>query len=138
MDIGHEVRASEEGAWMHVTDKHGDPAWQLDPEEPDNLEKRKPVQIKFAGTDSSRYREAVDKRGGSRRNKRGSNPLDRTPEEWREDRAFLLASLTLFWDGIVVNKTVWECSFENAHKLFLLAPWIAEQADRFTGDRTNF
>jgi len=131
MDIGEEISRSEQGAALHVKDKKGMPALQ------DN---GTPVTITLAGTDSQRWRTAQD----TIANKRLKRVNSRTPngvksaEEVREDRAFLLASVTVAWEGIKVDGQPWDCNFETAKKLYLLAPFILEQVDEFVGDNQNF
>ncbi len=133
MDIGTEIKASEDGAKLNLKDKKGNPAINGTGE---------PVTITLAGTDSARWRKAEDVIG-NRRLKRanprtGAGAGAKSMEEQRDDRAFLLASVTLEWHGIVVNGQPWECSPEKAKELYLVAPFIAEQVDEFITDKANF
>ncbi len=136
MDIEAEAKASEEGAILHIKDKKGEPAYKAkaNPDDPDL-----PVTIMLVGHDSKKWREASDIVGNkriARANAGGGGP--RTMEEAREDRVFLLASATIAWDGIVVGGKELACNFNNAKRVYELAPFISDQVDAFIGNRANF
>lgn len=118
----------DEGALLELNDPYGNP-WL----KPDG----KPVTIRLAGMDTTRWQKARDsvfnrvlKTSGPR------GPQWKTAEEQRGDEAFMLASVTIAWDGV----TDTECTPANA-KQFYLSPqnnFIREQVDAFVGERRNF
>lgn len=128
MDIGAEIKASEDGALLHLKDKAGKPAMAAD---------GSPVTIRLAGTDSARWRRASDAIGDSRL-ERARSGGKASAHELHEENIALLAAMTLDWSGILVDAKTWDCTIENAKKLYLIAPWIYEQANEFVAKRANF
>src|SRR6516164_2410909 len=91
MDLSSFENAAEEGALLTIKDPAGHALLQDDG--------KTPVTILLAGTESPKWTKAMDNlqnRLMSAKDKRDANDL-------RKDRAALLASVTLDWDGIVVD-----------------------------------
>jgi hypothetical protein len=55
-----------------------------------------------------------------------------------EDQAKTLAQATIDWRGLKDGRSKVEFSAEIAERLYTNAPYIADQVDRFIGNRTNF
>lgn len=136
MDLSKYVTAAEEGTVYEVKDPNGEPLLQ----EGSTPEKPKPVTITLAGTDSERWTKAEDIIYNRRQ--KSSNPRNmfaaKTAEEQRQDAAFLLASVTLAWDGVVLDGKPLECTQANAKMLYLKVKMVREQVDAFLADRRNF
>lgn len=129
MDLATFAASSDEGATLELKDPAGEPLFKDDGSTP--------VTIKLAGSDSKRWRKAEDTVGDKRLKAAKSGGV-KSMEELRDQNAFLLASVTLSWDGIVVHDKELECNLENAKRLYLDYAWVREQVDSFVGDRRNF
>ena len=118
----------DEGAILELNDPNGNP-WL----KPDGT----PVTIRLAGMDTLRWQKAKDSVFNRVVKTSAPNrPAWKTAEEQRGDEAFMLASVTLGWDGV----TDAECTPANV-KQFYLTPknyFIREQVDAFVGERRNF
>lgn len=124
-DFGAVVKKSDDGAILHLKDPRGQPI---------------PPWIKLAGTNSKAYREASDVIG-DRRLKRVNSKTGtaaKSMEEFHQDQAYLYASVTLGWEGIVVNGQVLECNKENAQKFYAMVPFVLNQVSEFVEDQANF
>ncbi len=60
------------------------------------------------------------------------------PAESRQESLELLVACIASWQGVVFHGQQFEYSQENALKLLEEVPEVAEQIDRFVGDRRNF
>lgn len=130
MDLSAFSSASEDGATLHLKGPDGALLHQDD---------GSPITIKLAGNDSKRWRGCMDRVGDSRLKKVvPGRPSNYTMAEQRDDACTLLASVTLSWQGIIVDGTPMECTAENAKKLYQRFNWIREQVDEFVGERRNF
>ncbi len=132
MDLAKYKNAAEQGAVMEVRDPAGDVMYKDDG--------TTPVTITLAGTESKRWRKAEDSIGDKRLERAGTrnNTAAKSMQEARNDRAFLLAAVTLAWDGIVVDGQVLECTPKNAKDLYTQYDFITTQVDAFLAERKNF
>lgn len=100
-----------------------------------------PIYITVAGIDSETYQKAQRDVANKRLKKaagRGRIRLTTTAEEIEADQVELLARCTLGWENIDWEGKPYQCTLENARRLYLKAPWLREQVDLFIGDRANF
>ena len=133
MDLEAILVSEDEGVVLELKDPAGEPLLQSD---------GKPVWIKLAGTASNKWRKATDAIG-DRRIKTANPRNGTTPksmDEQRNDTAFLLASVTLAWDGIAFDGGPKECTQANAKALYSHPNliWIVNQVDDFLGEQRNF
>lgn len=94
-----------------------------------------PVKIHVMGSDSKRFRQAIDRvhrARGKRRNK------EQTLAGAEREAAELLAAVTTGWDGVEWEGKELPFNTENAVMLYMARPWIREQVDLFVGDAGNF
>lgn len=133
VDLSVYAADAEQGSKYEVKDPGGDPLYQ---DEAGKI----PVTITLAGTESALWRKAEDV--VYNRRLKSSNPRQnfaaKTAEEQRQDAAYLLASVTLAWDGIVFKGEKLECTRDNAKMIYLALPFLREQVDAFLGDKRNF
>lgn len=132
MDLAKYKSAAEQGAVMEVRDPAGDVMFKEDGSTP--------ITITLAGTESKRWRKAEDAVGDKRLERAGTRATTtaKSMREAREDRAFLLAAVTLAWDGIVVDGNPLECNQKNAKDLYIQYDFITTQVDAFLAERKNF
>lgn len=131
MDLARVTAAAEEGAVMEVKDPAGEPMIQ---------ENGKPVWIKFAGTESEKYRKARNVVGNRYLKTADARrpPMARTAEEGVADLAFQFASVTLAWEGIVDDGETLECNLANAKRIYTKYNFLLQQIDEFLGEKRNF
>lgn len=98
-------------------------------------DKKTPIKIKLAGTDSERWRSAQRKRTNARLK---SRQRSLTAEELESEGLELLVECTLGWQGMVYSGTPLECTPSNVRMVYQERPWVREQVDEFMGDRANF
>jgi hypothetical protein len=55
-----------------------------------------------------------------------------------DKKTSIIAKMINGWEGISVNGKPFKYNEKNALKLVVEYPWIAEQVDRFCGNRANF
>ncbi len=133
MDLDDLFVPETEGVILELKDPAGEPLLQSD---------GKPVSITLAGTASARWRKAQDAIGD--RYLKSANPrngaMAKTMDEQRNDMAFLLASVTLAWDGIAFDGGPKEFSLANAKRLYSHPKlgWVTSQVDLFLGEQRNF
>lgn len=130
MDLSTVSAAAEEGAILELKDPTGEPILKPD---------GKPVTITLAGMESKRFKRARNSIGD--RYLKNAGPTSRaakTMEEAIGDLAFQLASVTIAWDGVIVDGQELECTQANAKKVYLQYDWVREQVDSFVGNRANF
>jgi hypothetical protein len=131
LDFSNVSAAAEDGAVLELKDPAGEPILKDD---------GSPVTITLAGTESKKWkkaRNAVGDRYLKNANPRNSSPV-RTMDEALSDQAFQLASVTLAWDGVIVDGQELPCTHDNAKKIYLQYDWVREQVDLFVGERRNF
>ena len=128
MDLDSILIADDEGAILELKHK-GIPILKED---------GSPVTITVASTESAKWKKARR----TLRNKyiKIASPknIKTTAEEEEEDTAFLLASVTLAWDGIEFDGGPKECTIANARALYLRYDWVKSQVDDFLTDLGNF
>jgi hypothetical protein len=130
LDVVDTRKRSEEGVELVIVGGDGLPV-QI---------RGEPLAITFAGPDSARYAEGL-----RRAQKRQRDAAERRQELGEgEFQAIVLAECAISWKGVFTpdqgkdkGKPV-PCSREAALALFQQYPWIAFQAERFTGVRANF
>jgi hypothetical protein len=131
MDLASVAAAAEEGAVMEVKDPAGEPMVQTN---------GKPVWIKFAGTESERWRKARNSVGNRylKTAEPRRQPGPRTAEEGIADLAFQYASATLAWEGIVDEGQEIEFNIANAKRIYSKYEFLRQQIDEFLGEKRNF
>lgn len=114
MDIKqlYTVEAHEEGAEIRIVSP-------IDGKETD-------FYIMVRGIDSKQYREAVRDYHRKMLNKEDGGEID------------LLVSVTKGWRGLKDGKDEVQFTEENARNLYMNAPSISAQIDKFVADRKNF
>lgn len=133
MDLESLIVPEDEGVRLELKDPAGEPLLK-----PDGT----PISITLAGTASDRWRKAQDTIGD--RWLKSANPrngaIRKTMEEQRNDTAFLLASVTLAWDGISFDGGPKDCTPQNAKRLYSHPKlgWLTQQVDEFLGEQRNF
>ena len=115
IDQLYTVDSHEKGAEMQVKDQNGN---SLD------------MHITVAGTDSKVFRNAKTEM------MRDIVSDDNSDKE--EIRAKALAAVTLSWRGFLNKGKEFTFSQEKAEKLYINAPYVMDQVDKFIGDRANF
>lgn len=93
------------------------------------------VFLTLLGADSRVYQAARDEQA-SRNRARGKATLN--TDETKDQTAELLAKCTIAWRGLTAGGKEYVHSFENAKKVHLEYPYIAEQAATFIFTRENF
>src|SRR5689334_13969561 len=132
MKLSDRIVSEDIGAVLELNDLDGSPL----------MDNGKRVTITLAPTASRRWQKALDTVGN--RVIKTANPRSgvthKTMEEQRSDTAFLLASVTLAWDGIELDDGSTQCTFDNAKKLYLdpTNSDILKQVDDFLGEQRNF
>src|SRR5690242_20932246 len=132
MDLDSLLISEDEGVVLELKDPAGEPL----------LRDGKPVTITLASTASNRWRKAMDAVGDRRI--KTANPrngtIPKSMDEQRNDTAFLLASVTLDWDGVAFDGGQKECNPTNAKALYShpKLTWITSQVDEFLGEQRNF
>ncbi len=99
------------------------------------------ITIRVLGKDSDEFRRisnAQNKRRLDRMQRGGFRVSMPSPEEMEQNAIELLASCTVGWTGVVLEKKPLPFSKENAKMLYTRVPWIREQVDAAIGDRANF
>ncbi len=134
MDFAKVTAAAEEGAVMEVKDPAGEVLLQPGDEQ-------KPVWIKFAGLESSKWRKARNEVGNRYiKTRRDSTSAvgPKTTEEAVEDLSYQFAAVTLAWEGIVDEGQDIACSRENAKRLYVKYDFLRTQINDFLGEQRNF
>ena len=103
------------GAEMQVLDENG---------------KKTDIYIVLAGVDSKLFRKA--------KNELRREILKDVAADYEGLRAKKLADVTLRWRGFTDNDEELIFTRELAEQLYLNAPYIMDQADRFINQRVNF
>lgn len=93
--------------------------------------------IRLAGADSQAWRRANHELA-TRLLKSSRGKIDKAFDEREANTAEMLASVTLGWQNIEEMGKELVYTPEAAKKLYLVYPWLAEQADNFIGNRANF
>jgi hypothetical protein len=125
MDLSAFEKAAEEGSLLSLKDPAGKALLQ------DN---GNPVTIMLAGTESPRWTKAMD----NLQNRLMASKEKRDAHDLRNDRASLLAAVTLDWDGIVVDGKPLQYTPAEAKKLYIRFKWLADQVDSFIAAKENF
>ncbi len=98
-----------------------------------------PVTITLIGQDAKQYQREVHKATNKRLNKRiTKGRIKLSAEEIEGDSLDLLIKCTKSWTYINVDGEMLEFSQKNVRMLYERFPWIKEQVDEFTTDRSNF
>lgn len=93
------------------------------------------IIIKLLGSDSKEWKQAA-RAIKARAIKQGKKKL--SDEEMEQMPYELLASVTVGWEGLEENGKKVKFSKEEAKRIYETVPIIAEQVDKFVGDRENF
>jgi len=132
-DLSNFENAAEQGAPLELLDPAGRPLlYEVGTNESGPIEK--PVTIWLAGTTSQRWTKAAD----ALANKLQDMKETRSVQDIRNDRASILAKMTLRWEGVVVDGAELPFSEANAQKLYVRFPFILEQIDKFLAKKENF
>ena len=93
------------------------------------------IMITLVGADSVEWKTAMR----SIRTRSLQNGKRKISDEEAESMPFeMLAAVTLDWDGVEENGKPIKFSKEEALRIYKTVPVIAEQVDKFVGDRANF
>lgn len=116
-----------------VLDEAGNPVMEKDPRG-NEVKKQKPVTITIASANSDLWQKMQEKIADEVRDMtKKYNALDR-----RFDVCQLLASVTIAWDGILVDGKKPECTFDNARNLYMKYKWVRDQVEVFASTHKNF
>lgn len=98
--------------------------------------KDKPVTVTVLGADSTVFKSELKARTRKAlgQNKKSKPDLDKAERE----NAELLAKCTQSWYGIEEDGKRLDCTFENAVRVYLTYPWLAQQVDEAIANRANF
>ena len=120
------VKDHNDGAEMRV----------IDP----NTGKETEFFIKLAGVDSDMFRNAESKGKRNALKIASDSDLsdDQKAEKQRQNFATVIAESTIGWRGLKDNGKELKFSTKKAKELYINAPQILEQADRFIAKRANF
>lgn len=105
--------AHEKGAEMQVIDKHGDLA---------------DCYIMLIGFDSRQWEELINRHSEALQSELHSNAA----------KAEMLAGAALGWRGFMSDNVEIDFSIEKVKELFINAPYICDQANKFIAKRANF
>ncbi len=92
--------------------------------------------IKIAGPDSMRQRKAIEKMAAERMASEDPAPLG--PQELFDRQTHGLAASTISWSPFKLDGDVYECTEENAYKLYTRFPFIRDQIADKAGRRSAF
>lgn len=119
------VKASEEGAWLHLCAPGTDEKVYTD------KANKKPLRIKLKGPDCDVWT-AFQRKAMQAQSKKDS----RSPEDVAYEDSKLFAKMTVAWENMPAE--IGECSYENGIKLYSTYKDIRMQALRFVMSQENF
>lgn len=93
------------------------------------------IIIKLLGSDSKEWKQAA-RAIKARALKQGKKKL--SDDEIEQMPFELLAAVTIGWEGVEENGKKVKFTKEEAKRIYESVPVIAEQVDKFVGDRENF
>jgi hypothetical protein len=97
------------------------------------------IVIKLAGHDSAAWRRAQHELAARVLKKQASKDGVAEAFAQREgNTAKLLASVTISWENLEEHGESVPFSPANAERIYAAHAWLAEQVDRFVGNRANF
>ncbi len=126
------TKLADDGAVMVLCDP-------IDGRELTDEESGEAVTLTLIGQDAKEYQREVHKATNKRLNKRVTKGrIKLSAEEIEGDSLELLIKCTKSWAHITVDGESLEFAQKNVRMLYERFPWIREQVDEFTTDRSNF
>jgi len=120
------VAAASVGAWLIL--RHPNTDEKL-------VGENGPWRIQLLGNDSKKFKRAI-----SFEHEQAAKSRKKVMSLEKRDESGInaLAAITLEFENIVMGEEIVSFSRENAIMLYTRFPWIKEQVDEFTAERSNF